>query len=106
MPLTRDFKETIRARAEADAAFRAALLSEAMQALLHGDVAEGKAILRDYVNATTGYPALAAQTGIPAKSLMRMLGPDGNPTAKNLFSVIDHLQKSTGIRLAVNAGAA
>jgi len=29
---------------------------------------------------------------------MRMLGPKGNPTAKNIFEIIAHLQKQEGIQ--------
>jgi hypothetical protein len=36
MALTRDIKETIKARAERDAAFREALLSEAVEQLIAG----------------------------------------------------------------------
>ena len=35
---------------------------------------------RDYINATIGFEALAALTHTPAKSLMRMFGPKGNPS--------------------------
>ena len=51
MPLTRDFRVTIRERIERDPGFREALLEEAVQCLLAGDVDVGKSILRDYVNA-------------------------------------------------------
>ena len=37
----------------------------------------------------------------PPKSLMRMFGPGGNPQARNLFEVINHLQEREGIRLEV-----
>lgn len=103
MPLTRDFKETIKARAETDPAFRAALLSESIGALLEGDIAAGKAVLRDYINATIGFEALALDIGKDPKSLMRMLSVKGNPRADNLFAVIHHLQKVTGVHLAVQA---
>ncbi len=103
MPLTRDFKDTIKARASHDAAFRAALLTEAVKLLLADDVATGRNVLRDYINATIGFDELAAKIGRPAKSVMRMFGPNGNPTAQNLFAVISQLQKSTGVSLAVHA---
>lgn len=108
MALTRSFKETVRERAAHDAAFRRALLQEAVQALIEGDIAGGRATLRDFVNATIGFEALAEATRTPAKSLMRMLGPAGNPTAEKLFAVIGALQERTGVRLEVraNAGAA
>ena len=37
MPLTRDFKETVKARADRDPAFREALLKEGVECLLAGD---------------------------------------------------------------------
>jgi hypothetical protein len=81
MPLTRDFKETVRARVERDPKFRKELLREGVEAMLTGDVATGKTILRDYINATVGFRELAEATRISSKSLMRMLGPAGNPRA-------------------------
>lgn len=101
MPLTRSFKDTVKARIERDPEFREALLGEGVDALLSGDVDTGKAILRDYINATIGFEKLAEQTGTPAKSLMRMLGPRGNPSARNLFSVLHRLQRASGINLRV-----
>ncbi len=58
MPPTRSFKETLKARAERDPAFRAALLTEAIEQMLSGDVETGKAVLRDYINATVGFQRL------------------------------------------------
>ena len=104
MALTRSFRETVKARAARDTAFRAALLTEAVELLLAGDVETGKAVLRDYINATVGFEKLAAETGTPSKSLMRMFGPKGNPRASNLFTVISRLQKASGVHLAVAAG--
>ena len=103
MPLTHDFKETVRARAQADPKFRKALLREAVESYLSGDLETGKAVLRDYVNATVGFQALEEQTEIPAKSLMRMLGPKGSPSAANLASILTALQKTEGVhfRLAL-----
>ena len=103
MALTKDFKETVKARAERDAAFREALLTEAVELLLAGELDAGKAILRDYINATVGFEKLAQETGTPPKSLMRMLGPNGNPRASNLLGVISKLQRVSGLHLAVAA---
>jgi DNA-binding phage protein len=105
MPLTRNFKETVKARAEHDTAFRAALLSEAVEALLDGDTATGKTVLRDYINATVGFEALAESVGKDPKSLMRMLSKTGNPRAENLFAIMHHLQEATGVQLEVKAVA-
>ena len=102
MPLTRDFKETIQARIQKDPTFRKELLREGIECLLSGDLETGKTILRDYINATVGFEKLGALTHKPAKSLMRMFGPKGNPRARNLFEVISHLQKSSGLRLGLH----
>lgn len=101
MALTRSFRETVAARIVRDAGFRESLLEEAVGLFLSGDVQTGKAILRDFVNATIGFEELAAQTGTPAKSLMRMLGPNGNPTAANLFAVLRTVQQAEGLQLTV-----
>ena len=101
MPLTKSFKETVQARAGRDPAFREALLTEGVEALLGGDLETGKAVLRDYINATIGFEQLADATGTPSKSLMRMFGPRGNPNARNLFSVLGELQKESGVNLHV-----
>ncbi len=101
MPLSRSFKETVKERIDEDPAFRDALLAEGIDALLSGEVDVGKIILRDYINATIGFAKLADETGIPIKSLMRMFGPAGNPSARNLFSVIRVLQQSSGASLTV-----
>jgi len=101
MAVTRDFQESIKARADRDPAFREALLVEAVELLLDGDVETGKAVLRNYINATIGFTELGEEVGKSPKSLMRMFSPTGNPRADSLFSVISHLQKSTGVQLAV-----
>lgn len=103
MTLTRDFKETVKARVEQDPAFKAALFVEAIELLLNGDVDTGKAILRDYINATIGFEALAQGVNTPSKSLMRMFSEKGNPGARHIFPVISHLQKQTDISIRIDA---
>jgi len=103
MALTKEFKETVKARAQRDAEFREALLTEAVEQLLAGELETGKAVLRDYINAPVGFEKLARMTGTPPKSLMRMLGPKGNPRASNLLMVISKLQRASGVHLAVAA---
>lgn len=105
MALTRSFKETVQARAERDSAFREALLTEGVAALLSGDLDTGKAVIRDYINATVGFAQLSDAVGTPSKSLMRMFGKSGNPNARNLLSVIGYLQRSSGVSLDVRATA-
>ncbi len=101
MPLTRDFRETIQARIKRDAGFREALLEEGVECLLTGDVDTGKSVLRDYINATIGFRELGGLVAKSPKSLMRMLGPDGNPQARNLFEIIRCLQEREGLHLKV-----
>jgi hypothetical protein len=55
MALTRDFRETVAARAQRDPRFREALFTEAINSYLAGDTAAGKSTLRDPVNATIGF---------------------------------------------------
>jgi DNA-binding phage protein len=97
MPLTRNFKKTVKERAERDPEFRIALLEEALQAFLNSDLETGKALLRDYVNATVGFEELGTQLDMSPKSLMRMLSGTGNPRADNLFAVLAHLQSREGV---------
>ncbi|MEP6593032.1 MAG: transcriptional regulator [Acidobacteriota bacterium] len=106
MPLTKDFKATVQARVARDPKFRKELLRESVECLLAGDLETGKALLRDYINATIGFEELSEQTHTPSKSLMRMLGPKGNPQARNLLDVIAHLQQAEGYILGVSLKAA
>jgi hypothetical protein len=103
MPLTRDFKETIRARVKRDPGFRKALLREGIENFLSGDVETGKIILRDFINATVGFTKLSDVTHRSAKSLMRMLGPRGNPQARNFFEIVAYLQDAEGVRFEVRS---
>lgn len=103
MPLTHDFKTTVRDRAQAEPAFRRALLREAIQTIIDGDLSTGKAVLRDYVNATVGFQNLEKHTHIPAKSLMRMLGPKGSPSAENLSIILTALQRTERVRFSLSS---
>lgn len=106
MALTREFKETVQARAQKDPRFREALFTEALNAYLAGDTATGKAILRDLVNATIGFEGLAEEVKKPSKSLHRMLAPAGNPSTENFFGIVAALQRRTRVRLKVTSRAA
>jgi DNA-binding phage protein len=105
MGLTRAFRETIAERARRDSRFREALFTEAINAYLAGDTAEGKSILRDLVNATVGFEGLAAEVRKPSKSLHRMLAPRGNPSTDNFFTIVSALQKKTRVKLRVTAAS-
>jgi DNA-binding phage protein len=106
MALTRDFRETVQARIRKDPEFRRGLLRDAIESLLADEADLGRELLRDFVNATLGFPTLGEKTGIHPKTLHKMLGPKGNPTAANLFRILSCLQEWEGIRLQVRAGRA
>src|SRR5215475_1416062 len=103
MALTRDFRKTVQARVKRDDAFRKGLLNEAIESLLSGEVSLSKELLRDYINATVGFPKLAAHTKIHVKTLHQMFGPNGNPTARNLFDIVAYLQHAEGVRFEVRS---
>ncbi|MDQ2924497.1 MAG: transcriptional regulator [Acidobacteriota bacterium] len=103
MALTRSHSITIKENLERSPGFRRELLREAVNAMLDGEVDVGKAVLREYVNGTIGFPRLAKEMQRSSKSLMRMLGPDGNPQAKNLFEIVAILQRNEGVRLELRA---
>ena len=105
MPLTRDFKQTIQARVRRDPAFRKGCCARGWRAFFAEMSKRGKAVLRDYINATIGFSELADATDHSAKSLMRMLGPSGNPQARNLFEIVEFLQKRERVRFRVAAAA-
>jgi DNA-binding phage protein len=103
MPLTKDFRETVKARADRDPAFRAGLYQEAVQAMLDGDFGTAKILLRDVINATVGFARLGSRIEVPEKSLMRMFGPTGNPRAENLIAVVAALKDECRLSLTVHA---
>ena len=103
VPLTRDFRETVKARADRDPEFRAGLYQEAVQSMLDGDLGTAKILLRDFINATVGFAQLGGRIGVPEKSLMRMFGPNGNPRAENLVAVVAALKEVCGLALTVHA---
>ncbi len=67
MPVTRAFRITMMERAARDARFRQHLSIEAINQLLTGDLAAGKAMLRDDVNATISFDRLARKLKNPAR---------------------------------------
>ena len=48
----KDYKKTVKDRADLDPEFRNELLTEALEAIVCGDVEVAKVMLRDYINAT------------------------------------------------------
>ena len=103
MSITRDFKETVNARVKRDPEFAKALLDEAASLFLNGEPKTARLILRDLVNATTGFEELANKTSLPSKSLHRMLSAKGNPTMNNLTAILNVLRQQLNVSLEVNA---
>jgi len=104
MALTRDFKETILARAKNDTEFRVGLLTEAAECLLNNEPNVAKTLLRDYVNATLGFQELGNIVHKKPSSLMRMLSEKGNPSLDNMSQVLAAVRAHEGVELHVSAG--
>ena len=103
MPVTRSFRITIMERAARDTRFRQRLLTEAISPFLADDFAAGKAMLRDYINAMISFERLARALKKSSKSLHRMPGPSGNPTAESLLDIIKALQVHERVHLEVKS---
>ncbi len=95
------FTESLRKRDAQDPKFRAALLAEAVECFLNGEVSVAKTMLRDYIKATMGFEALGAEIDKHPASLKRMLSPTGNPTATNFVALIKALSTQRGARFQV-----
>ena len=104
MALTRDFRETILARAKRDATFRRGMLKSGIELMLSADpedAAVGREQLRDYINATIGFQDLGSLVGKTPKSLMRMFSSQGNPRHSNLTAVLGQLQAQEGVKIGI-----
>jgi DNA-binding phage protein len=101
MPLTKQFRETVMARAKADKEFRGELIIEATNALLEGDIDTGKSLIKDYLNATEAFAAVADQLQKDEKSIRRMLGPSGNPTLKNFIGILQACSSTEHLNLKI-----
>ncbi|MFC7462050.1 DNA-binding protein [Hydrogenophaga defluvii] len=101
MTLTRDFKQTVTERVARDPAFAKALLDEAATLFLDGEPDAARLILRDLVNATLGFEALAELTHKPSKSLHRMLSQRGNPSMDNLAAIFAAIKRGLKVNFDV-----
>ena len=99
MALTRDFKGTVAARVQNDPAFAQALLDKAIALFVNGEPESAKLILRDLVNATVGFEALADELHKPAKSLQRMLSKSGNPTMSNVSAIFAAIKRALKVEV-------
>ncbi len=103
MALTKDFRETIKARIERDPKFARALLDEAATLFLNGEPDLARLVLRDLVNATVGFEQLAVQLDKPPKSLHRMLSAAGNPTMAHIAAIFNAVRVALKVNLKARA---
>jgi DNA-binding phage protein len=101
--LTRPFSDIVQDRVRREPAFGTALLEEAAQSMLNGELSVARNLIRDVIKGSMGYAELSRRTGTPEKSLVRMFGPSGNPTAANLSRIFAHLQRHEGVTLQVRS---
>ena len=106
MTLTRDFRETVAARVQAEPKFARALLDEAITLFVNGEAETAKLVLRDLVNSTIGFESLAEEIHKPAKSLHRMLSTSGNPTMSNLSAIFAAIKRSMNVDVRTRVVAA
>ena len=101
--LATPFDDTVRELAADDPQFRVELLIAATEAIVAGDLDETKAALRTYIKATRGYKHIADLIDVHPKSLIRMLGPEGNPRASTLVDLLSRVAEIENVRLEVSA---
>lgn len=99
----RTIDELVQARVGREEAFADALLEQAVQEMIAGDFDVARSLIRDVIKGSIGYAELSRRTGTPEKSLVRMFGPSGNPTAANMFNVLAQLQRHSGVSLQVKS---
>jgi len=102
MGISREFKETVKERAQGDPEFRYALLREAFGCVVDGELETGRALLKDYIEASMGFRELEKRTEIPAKILMRMLGPQGELSAAHLANIMRVLQEAESVHFELS----
>ena len=101
MPLSREFKELVVARAKEDAEFRRGLIVEAINMIFEGEITAGRIMLRDYINATGSMDDICKRLKKHKSAITRMLGPSGNPTLESFVPVIKACADREKIRLNV-----
>lgn len=92
-PHTEALKEAYRDKGEA-----LAMLQHALVSFVEGDAEEGKYALRSLMMGRMGFEGASRVTGIPARSLNRMLSADGNPSMSNLALIYKLLHDDLGVK--------
>jgi DNA-binding phage protein len=75
------------------------LLDEAIPRFVNGEPESAVLILRDLVNATVGFEALADEIHKPAKSLHRMLSESGNPTMTDVSAIFAAIKRALKVEV-------
>jgi DNA-binding phage protein len=96
------FDDMLKGMADDNPQFASEMLEEALNTILAGDVDDGRVLLRQYVKATIGFQELAKRTGKQDKNLMRSLSASGNPTAANLFEIVQACTKAAGVTVSAH----
>ena len=65
--------------------------ADIMDYFLDGREDKAKQMMRDLINENMGFEGMAKATGMPSKSIHRMLSSRGNPTTHNLFLILSNL---------------
>lgn len=94
--LNRRMSPLIVRRVQRERRFGQLLLLEAVRAWLDDDVNLAKGVMRRLVDASAGYEYLAVTTEGHPKSLIRMLSPQGNPSATHLTAILNRLARHHG----------
>jgi len=96
------FDDMLKGMTDNNPQFASEMLEEALNTILAGDVDDGRILLRQYVKATIGFQELAKRTGKQDKNLMRSLSATGNPTAANLFEIIQACTKAADVTVSAH----
>ena len=99
--LTRDYRETLRERAQDEPEFRVEMLKGAVRCMCNGEPRIGRLLLNDYVYASLGFDELSQKTGKPPEDLEHMLSRDGDPSACDLLEIVAVVAEHEGIALDV-----
>ena len=99
--LTRDYRETLRERAQDEPEFGHELLKGAVRCILNGEPKIGRLRLHNYVYASLGIDELSLKTGKPPEVLDHMLSSDEDPSAGDLLGIIAAVSAHQGIALDV-----
>jgi len=99
MALTLEFKNTVMELCK-DAEYRKALLLEALESYLEGDIVVGNSLLRDYLNGTKAFSEVSTALNFKEAGLRRMLSIKGNMSITNFSRVFSACRDREGMSAA------